>query len=279
MGLLLPLAEVLGVSVTELLLCRRDAAPDPETAEAAVRTALAYGEELPRAWREKGRWRLLFLLSALIGGLCALLLARMGRLTESTVLALGFGGGFGAYFTFWAPLRLPRYYDENPLSAWSDGPFRMNLPGVRFTNGNWPHILRCIRLWSCGCLAVLPALSLALGAFPFRASLERRAFPVPLLGGTLPAGGHGGTEIRIGKRPPAQPEGVSPLQRLRCTAMVARVSPSWVRMAAAKASSLSSRHRAIAVARVFTAVVRAKGAQGSVMGSPLPPSLCGRGQD
>ena len=68
-GLLLPLAEVLGVSVTELLLCRRDAAPDPETAEAAVRTALAYGEELPRAWREKGRWRLLFLLSALIGGL------------------------------------------------------------------------------------------------------------------------------------------------------------------------------------------------------------------
>ena len=182
-GLLLPLAEVLGVSVTELLLCRRDAAPDLETAEAAVRTALAYGEELPRAWREKGRWRLLFLLSALIGGLCALLLARMGRLTESTVLALGFGGGFGAYFTFWAPLRLPRYYDENSLSAWSDGPFRMNLPGVRFTNGNWPHILRRIRLWSCGCLAVAPALSLALGTFPSWASLERWVFLALLLGG------------------------------------------------------------------------------------------------
>ena len=59
----------------------------------------------------------------------------------------------------------------------------MNLPGVRFTNGNWPHILRRIRLWSCGCLAVAPALSLALGAFPSWASLERWVFLALLLGG------------------------------------------------------------------------------------------------
>ena len=56
---------------------------------------------------------------------------------------------FGLYFTFFAKDRLPNYYDENRINAVSDGPFRMNLPGVSINNSNWPHIVQAARLWCC----------------------------------------------------------------------------------------------------------------------------------
>ncbi|MGL4737409.1 MAG: helix-turn-helix domain-containing protein, partial [Cellulosilyticaceae bacterium] len=37
---------------------------------------------------------------------------------------------FGGYFTFFAKDRLPTYYDENKISYYSHGIFRMNLCGV-----------------------------------------------------------------------------------------------------------------------------------------------------
>ncbi|MGN8968175.1 hypothetical protein [Intestinimonas sp. HCP28S3_D6] len=54
--------------------------------------------------------------------------------------------------------RLPAYYDQNRISAYSDGPFRINLPGVRVNNSNWPHILSAMRGWLLGVMAVFPSL-------------------------------------------------------------------------------------------------------------------------
>ena len=34
----------------------------------------------------------------------------------------------------------------------------MNLPGVRFHNSNWPHILNAMRGWLLGALALFPVL-------------------------------------------------------------------------------------------------------------------------
>ena len=55
---------------------------------------------------------------------------------------------FGAYFCFFAREKLPAFYDGNKINFYSDGPFRMNVPGVSFNNSNWPHILRAVRMWS-----------------------------------------------------------------------------------------------------------------------------------
>ena len=52
-----------------------------------------------------------------------------------------FGLIFGIYACFSAKEKLPAYFDENQISAMSDGMFRMNLPGVHFNNSNWKHIL------------------------------------------------------------------------------------------------------------------------------------------
>ena len=55
---------------------------------------------------------------------------------------------FGLYFCFFAKERLPAFYDENRINFFSDGVFRMNVPGVHFNNSNWPHILHAVRTWA-----------------------------------------------------------------------------------------------------------------------------------
>ena len=49
-------------------------------------------------------------------------------------------------------------YDANDIHFYSHGPVRINLPGVRFNNRNWPHILRVVRWWSVGMLTLWPVI-------------------------------------------------------------------------------------------------------------------------
>lgn len=42
--------------------------------------------------------------------------------------------------------KLPTYYDENKINQYSDGFFRMNVPGVYFNNSNWKHIVQAMRI-------------------------------------------------------------------------------------------------------------------------------------
>lgn len=52
---------------------------------------------------------------------------------------------FGVWFFFFIREKLPGYYDTEKISFYSDGVFRMNVPGIYFNNTNWPHILRAGR--------------------------------------------------------------------------------------------------------------------------------------
>lgn len=166
-ALLVPLAELLEVSVTELLLCQRrgeDEPMDTKQVEDVVKKAVCYADErIPRAWQEKGRWKLLFLLSLLAGGLgifwCAQKEIGMEILPQLAVLSFI----FGLYFCFFAPMKLPRYHDENRISGMMDGCVRMNVPGLAFNNSNWPHILVVCRCWCCVTLAATPAVVWLLG--------------------------------------------------------------------------------------------------------------------
>ena len=73
------------------------------------------------------------------------------------------GAVFGAYFCFFVPTRLPELYDKYSLNLVSDGIFRMNVPGVRFHNGNWPHIVTVGRAWSCAVMVLMPLVNLTAG--------------------------------------------------------------------------------------------------------------------
>lgn len=156
-SLLLPLADTLGVTVTELLEGRRLSAeeqPNREQLEELVQKAISFSGETVEQQKE-GRGKRIITFCLCWGFAFALLVA-------AWVISPGegffFPGGltlvllcfvFGLHFMFFAKERLPNYHDENRINAVSDGPFRMNLPGVSINNSNWPHIVRAARRWCC----------------------------------------------------------------------------------------------------------------------------------
>ena len=164
-SLLIPLAEILEVSVTELLeghLINTEEKIDSQQVENLVKRALSLSEETPEKVRaRKKKYALLFVGSCLF----ALLELFVGYWAEGSVIKpyfqnlLLFEGLcflFGIYGWFFAKERLPTYYDENKISAYSDGFFRMNLVGISFNNSNWPYILKYLRFWCTASIVSMP---------------------------------------------------------------------------------------------------------------------------
>ena len=165
-ALLIPLADCLGVSVTELLLgerTQREELPVDEV-EALVSASLSLtGEEQRTGGVRRRRRQLAFGLCALAGLAQTAALLTVGgfgwaALADNVVLVELLCLIFGAWLCFGVRERLPAYYDQNRISAYSQGPFRMNLPGVRLNNSNWPHILNAMRGWLMGVMALFPTL-------------------------------------------------------------------------------------------------------------------------
>ena len=161
-ALLIPLADVLGVSVTELLMCERinDSNPmDAGQVEGIVKTAISYsGENTSRAYQNKSIWKLLYVAALLIGAAELGLLYMMNQFSENVGVMALLGAIFGAYFCFFARNRLPNYHDENRITSYGDGPFRMNLPGVAINNSNWPYIVLVGRIWTTAMMIAFPVI-------------------------------------------------------------------------------------------------------------------------
>ena len=165
-AVLTPLAEALGVTVAELLACRRLEGQQPmdsnevdHLVQKALHLSEGESDNLPRKKRVAQYLLCLGLCAAELGAVFSLRRILNAPLLVSVLL----GAVFGVYFFLFAGGRLPAYYDENRISSFSHGPVRLNLSGlVYFNNRNWPHILRVCRIW-CGCMMVLWPL-LYLGA-------------------------------------------------------------------------------------------------------------------
>ena len=158
---LMPLSEILGVTVTELLEGRRienAEEMDAQQVESLLKKAIGMSEEQSKPSREQRRKNaLIFLAGVLALALETALYFLSGHdsqaLMEDAVLSTGLMLSpmallFGVYFWFFMPQRLPKYYDENKISAYSNGIVRFNMAGVYFNNKNWPHIVKALRLWS-----------------------------------------------------------------------------------------------------------------------------------
>ena len=148
--LLLPLADTLGVTVTELLEGRRlnaEERPNREQVEELVQKAISFSGDTVEKQKQNRKKRIFVFF--LCWGFAASLILAAQFTSRSEVIF--FPGGLtlillcfliGLYFTFFAKDRLPNYYDENRINAVSDGPFRMNLPGVSINNSNGPILFR-----------------------------------------------------------------------------------------------------------------------------------------
>lgn len=164
-ALLLPLSELLGVSITQLLCGQRVQEPAQlpvQEVDALVTGAIHLScKEEQTVGRQRRRLRgAAYGACVVMTALELLLLRAMGysvellqeNLLTVELLCLLFGG----WLCLFAKESLPAYYDENSISTYSDGVFRMNLPGIRFHNGNWPHILRAGRTWTLAIPVLFP---------------------------------------------------------------------------------------------------------------------------
>lgn len=166
--LLKPLSEILGVTVAELLECRRIDATEHigiEKMDLIINKAVHFSEEevLEQRARKK-KQALAFVICAVIGFLELISLPAMGisweMLLVPNLLAVILGFVFGIWFCFFAKEKLPSYYDENKLSYYSDGFFSINMVGIRFNNSNWKHILQVGRIWSMTSMVGVPLICL-----------------------------------------------------------------------------------------------------------------------
>lgn len=162
-ALLIPLSEALGVTVAELLTGQRD--PEPE---AAVKTVLSYSEGESRLTRgQLIRRAVLYAVLVLIASAEFTVNNYLGYFSADALFMLIMSLLLSSYFFFLSKGTLPGYYDRDKISHLSHGIIRMNLPGARFTNGNWPHILRVGRIWSAMMLVLyLPLRRLAAVLLP-----------------------------------------------------------------------------------------------------------------
>ena len=164
-AILVPLAEILGVTVTELLECRRlpkDEPMDSQQTEEIVKKVIGLSEEEQRKYRpDRLKRGLQLFLCAAVGALEIWVLTMLGYSMDEIFASLGtmmiLMAIFGLYFCVFTKEKLPRYYDENRISSFSDGFLRMNVPGVYFNNRNWPYIVRAGQLWAMIGLVASPA--------------------------------------------------------------------------------------------------------------------------
>ncbi|HKM34461.1 MAG TPA: helix-turn-helix transcriptional regulator [Lachnospiraceae bacterium] len=171
--LLMPLAEILGVTVTGLLECHpveESAIMNAGQVEELVKKTLVFsGEDKQKAIGRRIYYAVWFGISIVITCLEIVLLIHLQYTIEDllynllTVELLGFL--FGCYFVLLAKDDLPTYYDENKISNYCDGIFHMNLPGVSINNQNWPYILRAGRWWAMGELVLFPLIYLFFSFF------------------------------------------------------------------------------------------------------------------
>ena len=160
--LLVPLAEVLDVTVTELLegqrISQQQVIPKQQV-ETLVQKAIHFSDEEPKSGILSLQHLPALAVSVLAAALEVILLLYLEQLTSGILMLELLWIAFGVYFCLFVPERLPVYYDENRIHAYSHGPFRINLPGVSFNNRNWPHIAGFCRFWCLAALVLYPLLT------------------------------------------------------------------------------------------------------------------------
>lgn len=168
-ALLIPLADLLGVSVTELLVCEKMKSSAPlgtDRVESIVKTAVAYTDgKSGKPYEVNGRWIVLYVIALLMGCMGVFLNYKADQpCLETLTTFILLSAIFGGYFCCFVKIKLPAFYDENSVHFFCDGVFRMNMPGMSFNNCNWPYIVKTFRICVCADMAMFPAINYFMGS-------------------------------------------------------------------------------------------------------------------
>lgn len=166
-SILMPLANALGVTVTELLQGERAKDTAGITAAAVeellAKTIRLSAKEGQTVRRQKRKQRIFVYLACalvvMLEGFSLLLLGYSSETLFNDLFTVEFLMLlFGAWFCFFVKEVLPGFYDEHRIGFYSDGIFRLNIAGIRFNNSNWPYILRAGQATTLSAAVLFPIL-------------------------------------------------------------------------------------------------------------------------
>ena len=160
--LLIPIADVLGITVTELLKGKRiseNNSLNTDEVENLVINSLGLSVRNTIRQRKKN-WIFAFLISigvviveAILMIVSGITIEQMGDSIYISILMLIF-----AICCIFVKEVLPTYYDKDKINFVSQGVFRIHMPGLAFHNGNWIYVLTVFRLFTLGVAILAPIL-------------------------------------------------------------------------------------------------------------------------
>ena len=161
--LLIPIADVLGITVTELLKgekLREEKTLNSDEVENLVVNSLDLSLRNTTRQRKKN-WIFAFLISIGIVIIEAILLIvsgisikQMGDSLYISLLMLL----FASWLCIFAKELLPTYYDTNKINFVSQGIFRIHMAGLSFNNANWGYVLIVFRVFTLGIAILYPII-------------------------------------------------------------------------------------------------------------------------
>lgn len=165
-----PLADALGVTAAELLNCGKisDEKIDASQIDEIIEKAISISDEEKEEKRKAVKKRLIiYFICLAIGGFATFYFYSLNGMQfyQSLLVIEILTAVFGAYFMFFIKERLPKYFDENKISAYSDGFFRLNTPGIYYNNRNWPHIVKNSRISLMVTMVALPIAAILVRMF------------------------------------------------------------------------------------------------------------------
>ncbi len=168
-ALLIPLAEVLNVSTTELLSGERlkeKAISVVEVENLMVETIKLSKNELELDSTHKNNRKNIFIFSVIVFALELVIffilgykfsevLAELGIVIPMILIASG-------YFTYFVKDTLPVYYDENKVRVYHEGMVRMSIGNLKFNNSNWKYVIKTMQISLCSILILYPLFYLTI---------------------------------------------------------------------------------------------------------------------
>lgn len=153
--LLMPLANILDVSLVSLLEGREEV--DPK-AEDLLEKMVGINEDVKvnKGKINKKRLGILLIILAAVSVEYLILYKKFNLEIENFLTPGILGVIFSTYLWLAVDERLPSYYDENKISFVAQGIFRINMVGVYFNNKNWKKILTYLRIWIILLMVIYP---------------------------------------------------------------------------------------------------------------------------
>lgn len=167
-GLLLPLAALFDVSVTELLEGERS-----QIVDETVTQTPAFVEKQYMGWRIGcGVIAILSVLGVwMVGRDVPMFLKDIAMFSMMMLLC-------AIWLCVFAKNRLPTYYDTNRIGFVTQGIFRINLAGLAINNGNWQYLLTVLRSYTLATAVLAPYTCLAVCRIGGNALWERLQTPL-----------------------------------------------------------------------------------------------------